>query len=376
MPSGPVRLALREMRRRLGRFVILAGAVTVLVFFLLFQQGLLSGLVTEFVGALRNQDADVLVYSQEARDNVQASVVAAETVDAVARVDGVAEAGPLGVATFTVDAGGERTDATVFGHRLGGPGAPTGPVEGRRPDGPGEAVAPSGAGEGFGLGDVVTVVPGGSEIEIVGLADQLKLSVTPTLFVDYATYAEARLAQNPDAQRVPPSAVAVWTAEDADDETVVERITAEVVGADALTRARAVDQAPGVSSVQQSFFIILVLGYVTVTIVVGFFFLIITTQKLDQLTLLKALGVPSARVSGIVLGQVAAVLVVALVVGGGLALWALASGSSGISAGLDLASLATSAVLLTVLAMVAVAASLVRIARLDPAAAVDQGGLG
>ncbi len=93
---GALRLAFREMTRRAGRFAVLAGAVTVLVFFLLFQQGLLSGLVTEFVGAIRNQDADVLVYSDQARQNLQASVVPPAFVQDAAAVEGVAADGSPG----------------------------------------------------------------------------------------------------------------------------------------------------------------------------------------------------------------------------------------------------------------------------------------
>ena len=36
---------------------------------------MLDGLVTEFVGAIRNQSADVLVYGEDARLNLQGSVV-------------------------------------------------------------------------------------------------------------------------------------------------------------------------------------------------------------------------------------------------------------------------------------------------------------
>ncbi|MEZ5135655.1 MAG: hypothetical protein R2699_11535 [Acidimicrobiales bacterium] len=134
---GPINLALREMRRRAGRFVILVGAVTVLVFFLLFQQALLGGLVSEFVGALRNNDADGFVYGELARDNLQASVVAPDTVAAVGAVDGVRQAGPVGVGTFTASvsapAPDDRRDVTLFGYELDGPGGPDNVTDGRLP---------------------------------------------------------------------------------------------------------------------------------------------------------------------------------------------------------------------------------------------------
>ena len=41
------------------------------------------------------------------------------------------------------------------------------------------------AGDGFDVGDVVTIEPGGGELTVVGLADDAQLNVGPTLFVTY-----------------------------------------------------------------------------------------------------------------------------------------------------------------------------------------------
>ena len=50
-------LAFKEMRRAKVRFGLLMGAVGLLVFLILFQQSLQNGLLTAFVGAIRNQSA-------------------------------------------------------------------------------------------------------------------------------------------------------------------------------------------------------------------------------------------------------------------------------------------------------------------------------
>lgn len=370
---GSLALAVREVTRRSGRFVLLAVAVSVLVFFLVFQQGLLSGLVTQFVGAIRNQDSDLLVYDDQARRNLQASVVAPGLVDEVAEVDGVAAAGPLGTATFTVDTDVERTDAQLFGYELDAPGGPREVESGRLPEGPGEAVADAGAGAGFEIGDVVTVAGSGPSLTVVGTARDVAFSVTPTLFTSFDTYVEARTAQNPDAVEVPPSAVAVIVEPGAEVEEVAAAIDGAVDGVDPLTRAEAEAEAPGVSAVQQSFSLILALGYVVVAVVVGFFFLILTTQKLDQLTLLRALGVPRSRLVVVILAQVVAIVAVALVLGGGGAVWLLSTGAAGIDAALPTAELAGAMAVVTVLALLAAGASVRRVGRIDPARAVDLG---
>ncbi len=372
---GPINLALREMRRRAGRFLILVGAVTVLVFFLLFQQALLGGLISEFVGALRNNDADGFVYGELARDNLQASVVSPDTVAAVGAVDGVRQAGSVGVGTFTASvaapAPDDRRDVTLFGYELGGPGGPDNVTDGRLPQAPGEALA-SDAGTGFAVGDTVELADGGT-ISIVGVGDELSFSVTPTLFVSFDTYAQARTAQNPDASVVPPSAVAVWVDQGADPTTVMAAVDAAVPGVDALTRTQAADEAPGVASVQQSFSVILLLGWLTVGTVIGFFFLILTTQKLPQLTLLRAMGVHTAELAGAVATQIVIVVAAGFALGALGTTQALSGGSSGLNASLSSGDLGSAAAILGVLAAIALAVSAWRIRGLDPVDAVDQG---
>jgi len=371
---GAARLAWREMRRARGRFSMLTGAVGVLVFLIVFQQALTDGLVGEFVGAIRNQSADVLVYGDEARLNLEGSVVPPDAVAAIAALEGVADAQPLGVSTVTVDAGGELRDAVVFGHTLGGPGEPTSLVEGRRPERDGEAVASaSAADEGFAVGDTVVVQPGGEEIVVVGAADNLSFSVTPALFASYATYEAVQLSVNPDAEAVVPSAVAVDVDDDADAGEVADRITAEVPGVEGATRARAADEAPGVSSVSQSFGVVLLLTYVVATIVIGFFFLILTVQKTPTLTLLRAVGVPAGRLVAALAVQVVAVVGGGLVVGTALAALTLGLADIGIDARVAPGAVGTTVAALVVLAALACAGAARRVLRLDPVAATLPG---
>ena len=68
-------IAGKEMVRAKVRFGLLIGAIALLVFLILFQQALRDGLITSFVGAIEHQDAPVLVYSTDARRNLQSSTI-------------------------------------------------------------------------------------------------------------------------------------------------------------------------------------------------------------------------------------------------------------------------------------------------------------
>ena len=68
-------LALKEMARAKVRFGLLIAAIALLVFLILFQQSLQNGLITSFIGAIRNQSAPVLVYSVDGQRTIQGSII-------------------------------------------------------------------------------------------------------------------------------------------------------------------------------------------------------------------------------------------------------------------------------------------------------------
>lgn len=138
---APMFLALREMRRAKLRFGLLAGAVGLLVFLILFQQALLGGLNNQFIGALRHQSADVLVYSDQAREHLDGSIIFPDQAEQVGRVPGIGTATPLGEGSFNVSAGGVARDTIIFGYELGYAGEPTTLIKGRLPTATNEAVA-------------------------------------------------------------------------------------------------------------------------------------------------------------------------------------------------------------------------------------------
>ena len=374
-----MRLALAEMRRAKLRFALLTGAVALLVFLIIFQQTLAATLLGFFTGGLETQSAEVLVYNEDARRNVEGSVILPGQLEAVAAIDGVQRAEPFGENTFTVRAGGELQDAVLFGYTLDGPGEPTRLVEGRLPQTDGEAVASSvDADNGFGIGDVASIVPGGYEVTIVGLAEESRFAVLPTLFASYATFEEASFAANPDAEAVLASLIAVEPDPGVAPEVVAERITAEVPGVEALDRQTAVDTLPGVSSVRSSFGVVLLLAFIVVVLVTGFFFLILTVQKTQALTLLRAVGASGTYLVKNLALQVVLVTVLGVAIASGLLALAAAGSSQDFPIEADPALIVSTGLAVLVLALLASLASVRRVSKIDPATATTRvagGGL-
>lgn len=310
-------LALKEMARAKVRFGLLIVAIGMLVFLILFQQSLQNGLLTSFVGAVRNQSAPVLVYSVDGQRVIQGSIITPDLEETVRNTDGVGGVGRITQGTFTVaSATGERFDTSLLGYDDPGLGAPSELVAGEYPDAPGEAVGnESDADQGFDIGDVVVVEPGGYEITIVGLARDVQLNAGPTLFVDADDYVAAVQSVNPDVTFVLPNVLGVSPADGVSDAELVEAINAESDELDALTKDDAADQTPGVSQVRQSFIIIFLLYGLVVPCVTGLFFLIVTFQKSGALTLLRAIGAPAGRLVSSLLLQALMIIAAGYAIG-------------------------------------------------------------
>ncbi len=312
-------LALREIRRAKVRFGLLISAIGLLVLLILAQQAIQNGLITSFIGAIERQSAPVLVYSVDAQRTLQGSVITPPLEQKVRATEGIAKSGRIGQGTFTVrvNDSSEDSDAAIIGYDAPDLGAPDQLKAGRLPEGPGEAV---GSDNGFELGDRIQVLGSGGQtadterIEVVGLADDAQLQVTPTLFVKWPDYVASVKSANPDARGVLPSAIGAAPVAGLDSATLAERINDSSQEADALTRQAAADETPGVAEVRSSFQVIFLLFGLVVPLVTGLFFLIITLQKSASLTLLRAVGASSGLLVRSLMFQVV------LVIGGGLAI--------------------------------------------------------
>lgn len=367
-------LALREIRRATSRFALLVAAVGLLVFLILIQQALQTGLITSFVGAIERQSAPVLVYSVDGQRTLQGSVIPPPLEAAIGAVPEVAEAGRIGQGTFAaVVDDGDVSDAALIGYERAGLGDPDELSDGRLPEADGEAVGSAGD---FSIGDRVRITAeGGPELTVVGLADEAQIQVTPTLFVAWDDYAAASRAVNPDAETVLPAVIGVRPVEGVAPGELTELINAADDEADALTRAEAAAEAPGVADVERSFQVIFLLFALVVPLVTGLFFLIVTLQKSRSLTLLRAIGAPAGVLVRALLVQVVIVIGGGVVVG--TALYApLSQAEVGtLALRFDVAAVAFWAVLLLALGLLSALVAARRVLAIDPLEATTGGGI-
>ena len=360
-------LAGTEMKRAKLRFGLLTGAVALLVFLVLLLTTLSNALVSSLVGALEGLRTDGLVYADSARDNIVASRLPAETVAEVATVPGVAEAAGIGTFTSNAQLANELTEVQVFGYELQGPGAPTGLASGRLPEAPGEAAVDGG---GLAIGDTLTLEPGGTTLTVVGTIRGAQFNALPTAYVQLETYSAAVTAANPGLPFVPINAVAFDVTEGSDVTTVATAVTESIDGVTGYSLDQAVALIPGIASISQSFGILVGLTFVIGIVVIGFFFLILTVQKMKAFTLLRAIGTSTGRLAGSVAIQITAVVLIASAIALVLTWLAVQGLNTGIPVALEPGLVIGTVLAVLVFSLAAGLLSIRRIAKIDPATAV------
>jgi putative ABC transport system permease protein len=361
---------LREIWRSKLKFGLLASAVGLLFFLLVFVNTLSTTLLDGFIGAIENNSSDVLVFDVDAQATIPASRLGPEDVARVDGVDGVAETAPISQFATETSVEGEEVDVSLWGLEIGGPGTPESIVEGELPS-PGQALVDTSAADaGLNLGATFDLA--GVQLEVVGIAENATYSVLPTVYVTNETWAQVFQAAYPEAPGTPINLVGV-TVEDGSEPAGIASAISDLEGLQGLLPAEAAAATPGVSSIQQSFGLITGITFVIVVIVVGFFFQILTVQKLEVFALLEALGTRVRRLAGYVLAQIGFLVAVGVVVGIGLLVAAALATRDVFAISIDPALVATLGAVLLAASFLSGTTSIRRIARQD-AADVATGG--
>lgn len=366
-----MKLALTELRRRPGRFATATVILTLIAVLLMFLGGLLDGLIANATGALRAQEADVIVYSDTAEASFVRSRIDPDVRATVEGVDGVTEVGGLGNVQLgaRVPGNGPRDLAStvLFGYELAPEGVPEAPPAGQAyADDTLEA-------DGVEVGTTILLGPARSPIEVIGFVSDTNFAGQSSLWASVETWRSVLSENRPDARLAEGVFQAlVVRGETTGDVALPDAVDDATGGAtDSYTVDAAIEAIPGVSAQTTTFNQIIGVTVAIALVVIALFFALLTVERTGLYGVLKALG---AKSSTLFVGLVAQAVVVT----------AIAAGIAGtLVVVLDLlippgsipllvtpARLLTSVVLLLVAAVIGCAFSLRRVLRVDPASAI------
>jgi len=365
-----VRLALRELRRRPGRFIVATALLTLVALLLLLLGGLLDGLVQRQTGAILAQRADAVVYSATSEQSFLRSRVDASIRSKLVSVDGVSAVGGIGVVQLGGRVPGRAArdliDVALFGYELAPMGVPDVlPADG---EGYGDAVLRE---LGVRAGMTIALGPARTPIKIVGFVGDARYEGQASVWASPATWRAVASANRP-SERLGDGVFQAFVVRGSGGAALPARLDAATAGATkSLTIAAAADAQPGVKQQKATFTQIIGVTLAIATVVVALFFALLTVERAGLYGVLKAIGASTRTLFAGIISQAVAVTALAAVIAAAIAVvFGAIIPADGVPFTLYASRLIGSVVALIVASVVGCAFSLRRVLRVDPASAI------
>jgi putative ABC transport system permease protein len=326
-------LGFKELWRGRGKFLLFSLVISLITFLVLFVTALGAGLAVSNKEYIEKLNAQLLVYRKNSDLNIQASRLDQSDLRSIKRVEGVTDAGLLGLSSVSIRDPHlkDPVDVAMLGVEPGRPGEP--PVvrgrglERRRAE---EAIIDINVARlaHLDLGDSFTVrsVQGAEEkfysLLVVGVSDSRKITFSPAIFVPILAWEKVKPQAVPgqDETSVVANVIAVQLDNPDAADQMIPIIEAQVADVEVTDLVTAYKATPGYQAqqstlgTQRSF--LLLIG----VLIIGGFFQIQTLQKVAQIGMLKAIGSSNLTVATAVLMQIVVVTVVGTLIGGAASL--------------------------------------------------------
>jgi putative ABC transport system permease protein len=322
-------LALKEIWRDKGRFFLVSLVIALITLLVLFIAALGEGLADGNRQYVFNLDAELIIFREKSDFNISSSRLDTNTIRAVQRVEGVADAGEIYTSTSEIVSLPEPLKISLLAAEPGRPGMP--PVIEGRPYRGGEAdetVIDEGVAlrTGIKVGDEIEIrSTQGTEdeffyLKVVGLVGKQSYFFQPTIFVPPATWEQMRPQPQADLNDSTPypNIIAVKLQNPVQVELMKRRLLALVSNIEVADIQTTINNIPGYSAQQSTVQTQAAFTLLIGILVIGGFFQIQVLQKVPQIGVLKAIGSSNAAVGLAAVVQIIVTTAIGVAIGGGL----------------------------------------------------------
>jgi putative ABC transport system permease protein len=324
-------LAIKEIVRNRGRFLLVSLVIALITLLVLFIAALGEGLGNSNRQYLSNLDANLLVFSDKADFVIPSSRVDRTLSRTLRRVDGVADAGIIAVSnTAIMLPGNEVLKVSLLGVEPGSPGAPT-VIEGENLSGElaSEVVIDRNVAlrTDIKVGDHITIrsTQGTKDqfydLKVVGMSEGELYQFAPSIFVTFSNWDKMRTKSDTELGResTTVNVVAVKAVDPSNLETVKQNILARAQNVAVTDIQTAIANVPGYSAQQSTVQTQAIFTLLIGILVIGGFFQIQVLQKVPQIGVMKAIGASNAVVGLASVIQIMVVTAIGVAIGSGLA---------------------------------------------------------
>ncbi len=322
-------LAVKEVFRNKGRFFLVALVIALITMLVLFIAALGEGLSNANRQYVANLDAQLIVFLEKSDYIISASRLDTNTVKAVRRVVGVADAGPIYISNTEIVSLPEPLKISMLGGDAERPGIPP-LLEGRyfRGGAAREAVMDMSVAlrTDIKIGDEIKIrsTQGTDDkfftLKIVGLVAKQAYSFQPTIFVPPSTWELARPQSESDLNDDTPypNVIAVKLKDPTQTAEMNLRLLGQISNVEVADIPTTINNIPGYTAQQGTVQTQAVFTLLIGILVIGGFFQIQILQKVPQIGVLKAIGSSNAVVGFAAVIQIIVITALGVGIGSGL----------------------------------------------------------
>ena len=295
-------LAINEIKHSKLRYTLVMGVMFLIAYLVFFLTGLAYGLAQDNRTAVDKWDADSILLTEEANNNLNMSMIPLKTFDDVKAEEKAYLAQTAGVIKGD---NGEKIDVSFFGIDKDQFIAPK-LSSGKMFSTDDEAVADISLKDEYDLklGETVKMAGNDKTLTIVGFTDNAKFNVAPVLYTTIGAYQEIRFETQ-------------GTNENTRINAIITRGKVDSVpdDLDKTSISSFINDLPGYSAQVLTFGFMIGFLIVIAAIVIGIFIYVLTMQKAEIFGVMKAQGISSRYISNSVIAQAFLLATVGVVVG-------------------------------------------------------------
>jgi putative ABC transport system permease protein len=329
--------------------------IAYLVFFL---TGLAYGLAQDNRMAVDKWEADQILLTEEANDNLNMSMLPRSLYDEVDAPEKAVLAQTAGV--VTKEDNGEKVDVTFFGIDPDQFLAPN-IIDGEMFASDDEAVADSSIEEEYGIsiGDTIKLAGSDKKLKIVGFTDNARFSVAPVLYTSIGAYQEIRFEKEDDSENARINAIVT--------RGKIKEVPDNLVATDI---SKFINELPGYNAQVLTFGFMIGFLIVIAAIVIGIFIYVLTMQKSEIFGVMKAQGISSRYIAFSVIAQTFLLATSGVLIGGLATIGTALVLPAAVPFQINLLFFASISVMMILIAMLGAFFSVRTIVKIDPLKAI------
>ncbi|MGQ4243361.1 ABC transporter permease [Enterococcus casseliflavus] len=351
-------LAINEIRHSKLRYALVTGVMFLIAYLVFFLTGLAYGLAQDNRMAVDKWEADQILLTEEANDNLNMSMLPRSLYDEVDAPEKAVLAQTAGV--VTKEDNGEKVDVTFFGIDPDQFLAPN-ITDGEMFASDDEAVADSSIEEEYGIsiGDTIKLAGSDKKLKIVGFTDNARFSVAPVLYTSIGAYQEIHFEKEDDSENARINAIVT--------RGKIKEVPDDLVATDI---SKFINELPGYNAQVLTFGFMIGFLIVIAAIVIGIFIYVLTMQKSEIFGVMKAQGISSRYIAFSVIAQTFLLATSGVLIGGLATIGTALVLPAAVPFQLNLLFFASISVMMILIAMLGAFFSVRTIVKIDPLKAI------